>query len=108
MNARRFFLAALLAAVIAVLLHVAALGQFSQGLAQRAQAASLGEPERAAAKALAEGCSVRGHVAMYAGLAFAFASAAFAIKSARRQEPARRAIVIGVLACYGLLHFVLI
>ena len=108
MSTRRFFLFAVLAAVLAVVLHVTALGEFSRSVHHRAHAVTLGEAERAAARVESGLYSTRGHVTMYAGLALALGSIALMIISARKREPARRSVVFGLLLCYFLLQFVLV
>ena len=105
---RHFFLFALLTVVIAVVLHVTALGQFGRSAERRARAVALIEAERAAAGVEADVYSTRALVAMYAGMALAVGSVALVTLSARKREPARRSIVYGLLLCYGLLQLVLI
>lgn len=108
MRTRHFFLFALLTAIISVVFHVTALGQFARGAERRARAVTLVEAERAAASVEADVYSTRAHVAMYAGMALAASSIALVTLSARKREPARRSIVYGLLLCYGLLQLVLI
>jgi hypothetical protein len=108
MSTRRFFLFAVLTAVIAIVLHVAALSQISRSVQHRARAVTLSEAQRAAVRVEAGVYSTHGLVAMYAGLAFALGSIALVTISARKREPARRSVVLGLLLCYLLLLFVLV
>ena len=108
MNIRRFFLLSLALAVLALGLQFTAMSQRSHGLHMRVQAITGATPNRMIAKAEADRHSQRAAVLGYIGLAFALASAALGILSARRQEPARRSVVLGTLLAYLLLQFVLI
>jgi hypothetical protein len=108
MSTRRFFLFALLAAFLAVGLHVAALSQFSRSVSGRARSITQPEPQRTAIRDDARLHLALGHAIMYSGLAMAIMSLVFVIISARRHEPAVRSVVFGLLACYFLLQFVLV
>jgi hypothetical protein len=108
MSTRRFFFSALIAAFLAVVLHLGALKQFSRSMSARAHAVTVAEPERAALREDARVHSSVGHAIMYSGAALSVASVIFAVISVRRREPARRSIVFGLLVCYFLLQFVLV
>jgi hypothetical protein len=103
----RFFLLSLSLAILAVGLHLAALSQASSGLRIRAGAKAPAS-YRATAKAVASSYSRRSTVLGYIGFAFALASVAFVVASARKHEPAQRVVVFGVLVFYVMLQFVLI
>ena len=108
MNIRRFFFASVVLAILAIGLHLAGMSQVSRGVQIRAHAVILAESDRAAAKVEASRFSNRGVVLGYVGVPFALASVGFAVASARRREPARRSIVLGLLICYVMLQFVLV
>jgi hypothetical protein len=108
MHTRRFFLLAVLAAFLAVALHLTALTQFGRGLAHRARAVTASEAERIAAKTEATHYSQIGTAVLFTGVALAVASVVLAIVSSRRHEPARRSVVFGLLLCYLLLQLVLV
>jgi hypothetical protein len=95
-------------AIVAVGLHLTALGQFSRGAQTIARAVTLSESERVAARQEASRCSGRGAVIGYTGLAFALASIGFVIASARRHEPAWRSLTFALLGFYVILQFVLV
>lgn len=108
MSTRPFSLFALLAALLAVGLHVGALSQFSQSVSARARSITVPEPERTAMRAEARLHSTVGQTIMYSGLALAITSLANVIISARRHEPASRSVVFGLLLCYLFLQFLLV
>ena len=108
MSTRRFFFFALVAAFLAVVLHLGALKQFSRSMSARAHAVTVVESERAALRGEARWHSSVGHAIMYSGAALALASVVFALISVRRREPARRSVVFGLLVCYFLLQFILV
>ena len=108
MNIRRFFFASLVFGVFAIGLHWTGMSQVSRGVQIRAHAVTSPESDRAAAKVEASSFSSRGVDLGYAGVAFALTSVGFAVASARRREPARLSIVLGLLICYVMLQFVLV
>src|SRR6266478_6153971 len=108
MSTRRFFFFAVLAAFIAVLLHLTALAQFGCGLAHRARAATATETDRITARADAVHYRLFGSIALFTGVAVAATSVVLAIVSARRREPARRSVVFGLLLCYLFLQLILV
>lgn len=108
MSTRPFYFLALLAAFLAVALHLTALAQFGRGLAHRARAVTAGEVERITARAKAAHHSRFGTVALFTGVALAAASVVLAIISSSKREPARRSVVYGLLLCYVLLQLVLV
>jgi hypothetical protein len=95
MSTRRFFFFALLAAFLAVSLHVGALNQLSRSMRARAHSVTVAEPERAALRDDARLHSSVGHAIMYSGAALAVTSVVFTVISVRRREPARRSVVFG-------------
>ncbi len=107
MNTRRFVYLAVFAAILAIVLHVTALRQFDRSVLLRAHGITLGDPS-GQAQAEANRYYTRGHAALYAGLGLALASVPLLILSARKHEPARRAVVIGLLFCYVVLQFILV
>lgn len=108
MASRRFFFLSLLLALLAVGLHLTAMSQISRGVQIRAQAVTTPELNRDAARAEAGRYSNRGAVLGYVGPVFVLASVVLAVMSVRRREPARRAVIIGVLVCYAMLQLVLV
>jgi hypothetical protein len=94
-------------AILAVGFHLGGLSQTGRGLRIRAQATAP-ESYRATARAVASSYAKRGALLGYIGLTFALASAAFAVASQRKHEPARRVVVVGVLVLYVMLLFVVI
>ena len=108
MNIRTFFFVSLSLAVLAVGLHLTAMSQVSRGAQIRAHAVASPEAARAAARTEASKYSSRGAVLGYAGLALALASLGFMVVSARKHEPARRSVILGLLICYVMLQFVLV
>ena len=105
MNIRRFFIASLGLAVIALGLHVAALSQYSHGARVVARSVTQPESERAITKLDARAYRERGSVVAIAGLVFALASLVFVVLSARRHEPAWRSVTVAFLVLYVLLQF---
>src|ERR1051326_963682 len=108
MSVRLHFLASLVLAVIAVCIHMAALGQIGRGVGLRARAVSAAASERASMKAEASRYSRSGSVIGYTGLVVALVSVGFVIVSARRHEPARRSLTYTMLFVYVMLQFVLV
>jgi hypothetical protein len=108
MHARRFFLFALIAAFLAVALHVGALSQFGRSAATRARWIRATESARSAIRDHERLHSTVGHTMMYSGAALAAASVIFLIISSRRHESAKRSVVFGLLVCYFVLQFVLV
>ena len=108
MNIPGFFFASLILAAFAIGLHLAGMSLISRGVHIRAHAVTLPESDRADAKMEASSFSSRGVVLGCAGVAFALTSVGFAVASARRHEPARRSIVVGLLLCYVMLQLLLV
>jgi hypothetical protein len=108
MSIRRFFFMSLALAVLAVGLHLAALGQFGRGSQTIARAVTLSESERTAARLEAGRYTSRGGVILYVGYAVALSSIGFLIASARKHEPAWRLLTIALLGFYVMLQFVLV
>lgn len=108
MHAERFFVTSLILAVLAIGVHLSALGQFSRSVQAIAHAATLTVPAKAAANADAESHVNEGDKLLYAGYALAVGSAACVITSARRREPGRRSLTIGILMFYAVLQFLLV
>jgi hypothetical protein len=106
MNIRRFFFVSLGLAVLAVGLDMAGMSQYSRGARVIARAVVLPESERMTAKMEAQAYRNRGTVISVVGLAFALASLAFVVVSARKPEPAWRSVTFALLifsSCYSLL-----
>ena len=108
MSIRRFFLASLVLAVLAVGVHVEALRQFSRGAQTIARAVTLPESESTAARLEAGGYTSHGGAILRVGYALALVSVGFVVASARRHEPAWRSLTIGLLIFYVMLQFVLV
>lgn len=108
MRVRLFFTTSLILAVLAIGVHLSALGQFSRSVQAIAHAATLTEPAKGAASADTESFIRRGSEFLYIGYALAVGSAACVIASARRREPARRPLTIGLLMFYAVLQFLLV
>jgi hypothetical protein len=108
MSIRRFFFVSLALAVLAVGLHLVALGQFSRGSQIIARAVTSSEAERSGARLEAARYASRGGVILYGGYALALASVGFVVASARRHEPAWHSLTISLLIFYVMMQFVLV
>lgn len=108
MSIRKLYFMSLSFAFLAVGLHLTAMSQMSRGVQIRAHAVTLSKPDRDSARVEASRHSSRGAVVGYVGFAFALASGGFVVLSARRQEPARRSVVLGLLVCYVMLQLILV
>jgi hypothetical protein len=108
MSIRRFFLASLALAVLAVGLQGAALRHFSRGAQTIARAVESSDAAREDARAEANSLAHQGEVTAYIGMAVAVASVAFLVVSARRHEPAWRSVTLALLAFYIMLHLTLV
>ena len=108
MTACKYFYMALAMAVVAVAIQLASMSEAGRSLELRATAVSLPEARRALARREAETHSEQAGILAYVGFAIAAFSIASSVASARRREPARRIVIIGLLASYALLQCVLI
>ena len=106
MSIRRFFLLSLSFAILAVGLQLSAMSQTNHGW-RSLRSPITPEPYRTTARAVASGYFKRGTVLWYVGFAFALASFAFVVVSARKHEPAPRKVVFGVLIFFTLLQFII-
>ena len=104
MNKRTLFFLSLASALLASGFHFASMSQIGHGVHLRAQAVTMSESERGAARAEAGRHSGRGVFLWRVGIAFAAVSVGFVVASARRKEPARRAVLILLLIFYGMLQ----
>jgi hypothetical protein len=117
MTIRKFFLASLVLALVALFLQLTGLGLGSRGAFLRAEAVqrvadrgggSLTAEERSQLKAQTDAYRHRGATAQCCGGAVALASIGFAITSVRKHEPAWRSLTFAVLFFYALSFFTLI
>ena len=108
MGMRTLFLVSLVLAVLAISSHGLALGQFSRGALTLARAVTLPEAKRATARPEADRYTQRGGAFLLAGYALALLSVGFVVASARKHEPARRSLTIGLLTCYALLQLLVV
>jgi hypothetical protein len=106
MKIRRFSLASLALAVLAVGLQVTAMAHYSRGAQTIAQGANLPQKAQAALSVEARNYASRGQVIAGIGIAFAVTSVGFAVMSGRRHEPAWRPLTLVLLALYLMLQFV--
>ena len=108
MSIRKFFFVSLALGIVSVSLHLTAMSEISRGVQITARAATVLEPDRGVVRADARRHFSRGAILGDIGLAFALASVGFVATSARKREPARRSMILGLLLCYVLLRFVAI
>ena len=105
MSIRRFFIASLALAIVAVGLHLTSLSQTSRDSRTIARAVTLSESERVAARVDAQVYFNRGGVIGCIGLVIALASLVFVVVSARKREPAWRSVTFALLFIYVMLQF---
>ena len=108
MRTRKFLLASLALAVVAVGLHLTALTHFSRGAHAIAHAVTLSQSDRATAKVEASALTKRGDIIAGVGLACALASLIFLVISTLLQEPGWRLLAFAMLGFYIALQFVLV
>lgn len=114
MNTRTFFLASVLAAIVAICLQHAGLGLHSQGVIQWAKfvghAKSVGATgeQKQQMRAEVHRCAAKGEFLAGVGLASAGLSVACLAVSIRRHESGRRSIPITLLICYLLFLLVVV
>jgi hypothetical protein len=107
MRVRRFFLTSLVFAILAIVLEMACMSQYSRAGHVLARGFLLPESERTTARVKAETYRRRGTIIGIAGLGFALTSLGLAALSARKHEPAWHSITIALLIFYGMLQFAL-
>ena len=110
MSTGKFFLLSVVLAIVAIGLQLASLSQTSHGVQLRAKVnqSTLEEPEKASGRRDASQYSSRGRALAMAGFPFALASVAGVVMSARKHEPASRALTAVLLAFYLMLGLMLI
>ena len=102
---RRYFIASLVLAILAVGLDMAGMSQYSHGGSIIARSVLLPTAERVAAKLEAQMYRSRGTFVSVVGLALALVSLVFVIGSSRKHEPAWRSATYALLIFYVLLQF---
>ena len=108
MRRRAFFFASVFWVIVALSLHIAALGQISKGVGLRAQSVRLAAEQKQQMNAGARRYTSRGEALSYVGLVFGISSVGCLVVSFRRHEAARRSIPVTLLICYLMLQFMLV